>query len=498
MRNLVVCCDGTWNDPANSDDGVPAPTNVRKLFEAVDLSSVQPVQLSRYQSGVGTGGAIDRVVGGLIGLGLSEDICDTYQWLADKYQAGDRIFLFGFSRGAFTARSLAGMIGKLGLVDFAKHSNSSRQQLVKRIYKEGYREGQDLVDITFHQDSAAVYFIGVWDTVGALGIPDDKVILDLFDNPAQYQFHDTRLGSYVSYARHGVAMDEKRGSFSPTLWQRPPSGVDMKQIWFPGVHSDVGGGYKETGLSDCALKWMIDEATQVPEGIRFHEKMVTQLKPDAQDRLHDSYTGVMKVLQTAPRAIPDLDDNTSPVHSSVQQRRDLPPINQGRYFPTRTFNGGKVEVDIYARHHWYWTGIYLQKGKEYTFKATGEWNDGNVSTGPKGADDGNFQIGEIAHLAGNLMGYVEQGWKFLSKKEMADFWGSKRVETAEWFSLMGAVSFQGNPKRDGTHQPLDMYIIGEHAKIKVKNSGYLYCFANDAWGFYHNNRGYVSVSITAH
>ncbi|MCW8109541.1 DUF2235 domain-containing protein [Alteromonas ponticola] len=498
MRNLIVCCDGTWNDPANVDEGVPAPTNVRKLFEAIDLNSDQPAQLSRYQSGVGTGGPIDRVVGGLMGVGLSQDICDTYQWLADKYQSGDKVFLFGFSRGAFTARSLAGMIGKFGLVDFSRHADESRQQLVKKIYMQGYREGIKLADVRFHKDSASVYFIGVWDTVGALGIPDDKVILDLFDNPARYQFHDTRLGAYVNYARHGVAMNEKRGSFSPTLWKRPPAGVDMKQIWFPGVHSDVGGGYKETGLSDGALKWMIDEASQVPDGIRFHEKMVTQIRPNAQDRLHDSYTGIMKVLQTAPRAIPNLDGSSTDLHTSVQERRDLPPINQGRYFPTRTFVQNKVEVDIYAKHHWYWTGVYLQKGKEYTFKAQGEWNDGEVSTGPKGADDGNFQIGEIAHLAGNLMGYVEKGWKFLSKKEMADFWGSKRVEEAEWFSLIAAVSFNGNPQRDGTHQPLDMYIIGAEAKIKVKHSGYLYCFANDAWGFYHNNRGYVSATITAH
>lgn len=495
MRNLIVCCDGTWNASDNRDGDALAPTNVRKLFEAVNLDSTTPVQLTRYQSGVGTGGLLDRVAGGLVGYGLSEDIRDCYQWLADKYQPGDRIFLFGFSRGAYTARSLGGLIGRYGLVDFSQHKQASRSELVKQIYCDGYKKSGECKDVHFHKDSNTVHFIGVWDTVGALGIPDDNLILDLLDNPDFYRFHDTRISKQVKHARHAVALDEKRSSFTPTLWSKPPAGVDLKQVWFPGAHSDVGGGYKETGLSDGALKWMIDEVSGIENGIRFNEAIIAQIQPDASGLLHDSYTGAMKVMQTMPRAIPDLTSPKSALHDSVHQRRALPPINQGLYLRTRAFADKKVEVDIYARHHWYWTGIYLEKGARYKFTATGEWIDGTVATSPAGARDGTFHLGEIAHLAGSLLGKVEGAWRYLRQKDIADIVGSKRVEEAEWFSLVGAVLCQQNPGRDGTPKPPPYIHIGNGTEFEVTQPGYLYAFANDAWAFYDNNRGYVTVNI---
>lgn len=255
MQNLIVCCDGTWNSPNNEDDGELAPTNVFKLFNSVDLASGTN-QLSRYQSGVGTGNLIDKVVGGGFGYGLSEDIRDCYQWLSVKYNPGDKVFLFGFSRGAFTARSLAGLICKYGI---AKNLTKGLDDRIQKIYKQGYKGNKTIDDDWFHTDSNKVEFIGVWDTVGALGVPDDKAIANLFDNPANYRFHDTKLSSNVKYARHAIALDEKRGSFTPTLWNVKTNTDRIKQVWFPGVHSDVGGGYKESGLSDCALLWMIKE-----------------------------------------------------------------------------------------------------------------------------------------------------------------------------------------------------------------------------------------------
>ena len=497
MKNLIVCCDGTWNTPDNEDDGTIAPTNVFKLFNAVDLESTNTRQLTRYQSGVGTeGGFLSRTLGGLVGRGLDEDIRDCYHWLAKKYENGDKLFLFGFSRGAFTVRSLAGMICRLGIVKLA--ADDDPDGIVKRVYRQGYRERRTkLRGLEFHENSNRVHFVGVWDTVGALGIPDDKVLLDLFDNPSRYQFHDTTLSPNVEYARHAVAIDEKRGSFTPTLWdEKNRDNQNVKQLWFPGVHSDVGGGYKEHGLSDGALEWMIDESKKA--GMHYLGNIVDQISPNSLDVLHESRTGLMKLLTTAPRAIPSLTTQKERFHSSVEKRRKRPPIGQLAYLRERRLAQGKeVEFDVYAKQTWNWTGIYLKAGTCYDFSAEGQWLDRDISCGPDGASDGDFHIGEIAHLAGKFMGLLERGYQSLTGRENADFWASRRFEHADWFELVGAIADGGNPGRDGTHDMLTTFAIGKGCEYTPKKSGYLYCFANDAWGFYDNNRGFVTVTIEA-
>ncbi|MEW6981056.1 DUF2235 domain-containing protein [Colwelliaceae bacterium 6471] len=494
MANLIVCCDGTWNSPDNKDDGELAPTNVRQLFHAVDLTSTTS-QKTRYQSGVGSGGIFDKIAGGTVGLGISEDIRDCYQWLATHYHEGDKIYLFGFSRGAFTARSLAGMIGKFGIV---KLPDKEQNKTIKRLYRQGYRKGQAIEDfaqdLSFYQDSKNIEFIGVWDTVGALGVPDDKVILNLFDNAKQYRFHDTKLGKHVSYARQALAIDEVRGSFTPTLWDHENDNERIKQLWFPGVHSDVGGGYKENQLSDIALKWMIEEAAD--KGVVFKSAIVAQIKGDHQGMLHDSHVGAMKVLVSAPRSIPSFLSDVDKFHPSAMKRQEQPPIQQGDYHQIRTLNHAVI-LDIYAKHPWNWTGIYLEAGKKYQFTATGEWMDASIAAGPHGTDDNDFHFGELIHLAGSAVGKLEEGFKSLFGIEQADFFGTKRVEHADWMSLIGAITDGGNPKPDGTHERLTYFEIGDFCLFEPEKSGYLYCFANDAWGFYGNNRGFVTLTVQA-
>ena len=493
MKKLIICCDGTWNAPDNEDDGTLAPTNVFKLFNAIDLST-QYHQHTRYQAGVGTGGIIDKAVGGALGFGLGEDIRDCYQWLSLKYQPGDQIYLFGFSRGAFSARSLAGMLGKFGIA--IPEQTNNLEALVKHIYQQGYRHGESLADISFYPDSHLVEFIGVWDTVGALGIPNDKILLNLFDNASRYQFHDTHLGDHINYARHAVAIDEKRGSFTPTLWQQTTNNDRLKQIWFPGVHSDVGGGYKDCGLSDCALAWMINEAQA--KGLKFKANQVSQIKPNPSDVKHESHIGFMKALITAPRAIPNLASSTN-FSDSTNQRRENPPINQLNYLPIKNFDGNNsIALDIYAKHEWNWTGVYLQAGQSYQFSATGQWADSNIACGPSGISNGSFHLGKIAHVTGSLLGWLETGLKKLGLSKDSDVIGSKRVEEADWFALIGVIADACNPETDGTHAPLTHFEIGEGCQFTPTKSGYLYCFANDAWGFYQNNRGFVSLTITHH
>ena len=497
-RNLVVCCDGTWNDPGDEDDGIPAPTNVFRLFNAVDVDAVDvdatdPPQLTRYQAGVGTEGPLDKLAGGAMGFGLGHDIRDCYYWLADKYRPGDRLFLFGFSRGAFTARSLAGMICRFGIVE--SRDEEALGDLVQQVYRRGYRNDDGLQHIAFVEDSAQVHFLGVWDTVGAFGVPDDKVLLQWLDNPARYRFHDVSLSPNVAHARHAVAIDERRGSFSPTLWdpESRKNHPDVRELWFPGVHADVGGGYKERGLADGALAWMMDEAAE--HGLRYRSGAADRLSPDPEDVLHDSRKGIMKFLVTAPRAIPSL-ASSEEFHPSVEKRRTAPLLDQVAYLPERPVDDGPVELDVYARHPWNWTGVYLEAGTTYVFEARGRWFDADVPASPDGAGDATFHFGELAHRMGDISGALEKLWKSWPDREGADFLGSKRVEHADWFELIGAIADGGNPQRDGTHDRAHSFPIGAgRREITPERSGYLYCFANDAWGFYGNNRGYVTVTV---
>ncbi|WEM43816.1 DUF2235 domain-containing protein [Photobacterium sp. DA100] len=502
MAYLIVCCDGTWNDPDNRDGDVLSPTNVKQFFDFIP--EIPDTQYTRYQAGVGTDGGLDKITGGIFGFGISEDIRDCYQWIADKYKPGDKIVLTGFSRGAYTARSLAGIICQLGIVDLHRHSESDWDEIIKTIYKEGYRNKESAIFLRAHHDieflphSDKVFFLGVWDTVGALGIPDDKAIANLFDNPKKYQFHDVKLSHNVAHARHAVAIDEQRGSFTPTLWKDDVADPhpSMSQLWFPGVHSDIGGGYKEDGLSNIALIWMIDELQKVATDLQWHSNMIAQVIPNPADELHNSHVGMMKVLVTAPRNIPCFAQQAASFHESALSRRENPPRKQGSYRTTRPISpGSPVTLDIYAKHPWSWTGIYLEEGKSYRFTARGQWVDKNISCGPAGTNDGKFYFGELAHLASEALGVLEKAYKRLLDKPDANFMLTKRNEDAPYFCLMGAIANGGNPNTDGTHSPLREFSIGAGTTITVKKSGYLYCFPNDAWGFYGNNRGYVTLKV---
>ena len=233
MANVIVCCDGTWNTEDQSTNGVPVPTNVVRLFNALaEVDGAGVAQKRYYHPGVGTEGSlIDRIKGGAAGVGLDKNIMGAYRWLCGKYVGGDKIALFGFSRGAFTARSLAGMIGACGLLDLTGVDDKEAWERVQTAYAKGYRvkpeERGDWAGADWRflvEAPGPIHFIGVWDTVGALGVPDNLALLNMLDSPSKYAFHDTRLGANVRHARHAVALDERRETFTPTLWIDPPDG----------------------------------------------------------------------------------------------------------------------------------------------------------------------------------------------------------------------------------------------------------------------------------
>jgi len=507
MRNLVVCCDGTWNTPDQNEDGTPTPTNVCRLFNALaDKDSDGNPQLKYYHPGVGTDGTWwERLAGGGIGVGLSKNIQSAYKWLGVNYQPGDKIFLFGYSRGAYTVRSTVGMISRCGLLDLAGLDDEELWLRVEQAYKKGYREAKEVAkwvkeDWAFHNEpgrGAPISFLGVWDTVGALGVPDDMTLLNLLDNSKWYAFHDTNLSPIVQHARHAVAIDEMRASFSPTLWTDIPAGQDVKQIWFPGAHGDVGGGCPYTGLSNGALKWMMDEAKAV--GLAFEDNLYKQVSSNYQDIMRDSCIGLFKYLRTQPRSIPLLIKDGLPpeIHCSVFERQENPPITQAPYRKTTVLEQGESkEFSVFAAPHWNETGLYLQAGIEYEFKASGQWLDRTIKCGPAGTSDGKFHVGEVVHLAGALWGNVERIVQKATKNEQADFNGTRRVESLPWFALVGAIANGGNPTADGTPQPHEIIPIKDGCRYTPEKSGYLYCFANDAWHFYDNNRGSVNLTIT--
>ena len=306
-KRLVVCCDGTWNTPDEVQDGKPARTNVAKIAHAViPVDGHGTEQRVYYRKGVGTG-KLDHFVGGALGWGLSRSVQDAYMFLVENHEAGDEIFLFGFSRGAYTARSVVGLIRNSGLLRrryarkledaYALYRDRSDASHPRAVEAELFRKSFG------HQ--VRIRFIGVWDTVGALGIPVDLPGLQLFSS--WWKFHDVKLSTTVDNAFQALAIDERRKPFTPAIWEQQPGAQDvgqrLEQVWFAGVHSDVGGGYPETGLSDVALTWMSNRARECGLAVDLDAARM-DVRPDGFAELHRSMTLYYRVFGRLVRPIP--------------------------------------------------------------------------------------------------------------------------------------------------------------------------------------------------
>jgi hypothetical protein len=279
-KRLVVCCDGTWNSLLGARDATGL-TNVARLYLSLPSTGADGVrQVVEYVPGVGTG-PLERLRGGAFGFGLSRRVKQAYRFLVDRYEPGDELWFFGFSRGAFTARSTAGFVRKCSIL---RREHAGRLGDAYRLYRgRGPRNHPDAqrpraFRERYGHPAMRIRFVGVWDTVGALGFPVSPW------NPlrvlnAPWAFHDTTLSSWVEQARHAVAIDERRGPFRPTLWQTSdkatPMSQTLQQAWFCGVHSDVGGGIRPrpgdagatAGLSQVAFAWMLREAEAAGLGV---------------------------------------------------------------------------------------------------------------------------------------------------------------------------------------------------------------------------------------
>lgn len=267
-----------------------------------------------YDEGVGSHW-YDRIRGGVSGRGLGKNIREAYYEVCKHHEDGDKVFIFGFSRGAYTARSLGGMIYSCGLLQKNNLTDNSIEKAYN-VYKEADKFQRDQFKLSNRKCEIEV--IGVWDTVGALGIPIG--FLKKASNKL-LQFHDTKLNREVKHAYHALAIDEQRESFKPTLWdvmRNIPDQV-VEQVWFAGVHSDVGGGYKERHHSDIAFKWMIDK---IKNKLLFNAN-VYSFKPDLAQDIHDSYK---KFYGGKERRVASVTDIYIPrVHHSVAEKIRLQP-----------------------------------------------------------------------------------------------------------------------------------------------------------------------------
>ncbi|MGE0698348.1 MAG: DUF2235 domain-containing protein [Hyphomicrobiaceae bacterium] len=356
-KRFVVCFDGTWNMPREDErfearlrvianralgwltgpDGLFAKdTNVEKISKAIaSTGSDGLTQMVYYDRGVGTNW-YDALAGGVAGIGLSRNIRQGYHYLARNYDEGDEIFIFGFSRGAYTARSLAGMISRCGLLPKREvsHIEADRNPALLETYLV-YRGRGTYLDRGVAQGllkslgarDAPIKMLGVWDTVGALGIPVPQ--LDDF-NKALYEFHDTELSDKVYNAFHALAVDEHRQPFAPTLWDAEIKPWQrMEQRWFIGSHCDVGGGNPSSLLSNITLKWMMDNAKAL--GLTFNAAPTIN-ENDYLSPFRDSYNELLGIFtwlgERSYRTIGGTRSGREVVDNTVINRLDRDPEYQ--------------------------------------------------------------------------------------------------------------------------------------------------------------------------
>jgi len=352
LKRICVCCDGTWNTPDEVEAGQPVSTNVVKIAEAVTTHDGDGVrQLVFYDPGIGTsGGWLRRVFDGATGTGMSRNIREAYRFLIHHYEPGDALFFFGFSRGAFTVRSLAGLIRNSGLLrrDALDHVDAAYALYRSRAPGAHPRAREAvLFRRTFAvEEVTRLHFIGVWDTVGALGNPVRiNDYLGYFGR--RNEFHDTDLSSTVRHAYHAVAIDETRKHFAATLWHQPKpvEGQTVEQVWFAGAHSNIGGGCVSAGLSDIALEWMENRARRAGLAIG-----PLQTRPDVGEKPMDSRRFLYRLIPVHRRAIranDHLGQTYEHLHRSVldkhRQDADYRPPNLVDYLAGP--HGGEPPID---------------------------------------------------------------------------------------------------------------------------------------------------------
>lgn len=345
MKRIVICADGTWNvrDQLDETTGKRRPTNVTKLARAVLPRARDGIdQIVYYDEGVGTSGGMDKVTGGAFGRGIEHNVRDIYRFLIYNYEEGDEIYLFGFSRGAFTARTLTGFMNLVGLLD---KGDDYYVPDVFSCYENNVKPDSEQWRRSFHnvktqRECPPIRMIGVWDTVGSLGAPG---FLGRVVNRGKYKYHDVTLNAHVQNAFHAIAIDERRSPFAPDLWLRPDGWQgQLEQVWFAGVHSNIGGGYTPDGLANEALHWMIEKAEGL--GLQFNSAYLNFFPPVYYSDLKDSMTMVYRAMGINVREIGAHLEHGEAIHQSALDRLGEASCNYRPDNLKRHVDSGKARV----------------------------------------------------------------------------------------------------------------------------------------------------------
>ena len=324
-KNLIICCDGTGNQ-----GGKKQGTNVWRVYNGIDRNTSDPQQITWYDDGVGThDNKYIRALGAAFGFGFTRNVKEAYRFLCLNYVDGDNVFLFGFSRGAYTVRALAAFLVGWGRIDGA--CGLSDHELAQKIdeqaenYKKHRKKKQKNPDLPLPQDRTKLLVpikaLCVWDTVSALGTPDDFPGNKFCENRLPFSFKNNALDRNVAYGFHALALDDERRTFHPKIWKKRD---DIEQVWFAGVHSNVGGGYPKDGMALVTLQWMIGKVT--PLGLVFKPSFVAFVNENANvhDRQYNSRAGLGAFYRYEPRNLAKLMEHAGHViiHESVRERID--------------------------------------------------------------------------------------------------------------------------------------------------------------------------------
>ena len=354
MKRIIVCSDGTWNKPGNVEEGFVVRSNVQKIFSVIAKNDGDIQQIKHYDNGVAAiGSSLSEAVNGIIGIGLVENIINAYKFIIWNYVPGDEIYLFGFSRGAYTVRSLASMIRRCGIL---KNQDLNMIQEAYEFYRDpspeskpGEPRSENFIAKNSFPDPE-IKFLGVWDTVGALGIPHANFRVW---NRRKFKFHDLTLSSIIKHAYHAMAVDEHRGLFDVNLWKQSKRAFEnnveqfVEQRWFSGVHSNVGGGYHEEQLSDIPLLWMIEKAKQAGLCIDMRMAVTNKnfpifLSPSACGTMHNSMTSIHKFYPSIIRKISQNSGFNEKIDPSVLER--MSSIDE--YNPVNVVRGMERGIEV--------------------------------------------------------------------------------------------------------------------------------------------------------
>ncbi len=348
-KNIILCADGTGNKGGYTPD-----SNVYKIYNAIDLHNENTEQISFYDNGIGTQtNKYIRGLSGALGFGFKANVCDLYEYLARHYNPGDKIYMFGFSRGAATIRAFNGFVYACGLIDGRGSGNKELKVKVKiavEAYANSGKRKKLLSGIKIHSKMPRITFVGVWDTVSALGFPErtDKASIGLIilsftfkvlgiisDMFIPHKFYNYELTPNVDKAYQALAIDDERTTFWPKVWREnipDAEKVVVEQVWFAGMHSNVGGGYERAGLANATFEWMLENTS----GLILKNEVLESAKADANvnGRMYDSRHGFASYYSYHPREITKLCEEAGAevkIHESVLDRLRLRTAN---YAPT--------------------------------------------------------------------------------------------------------------------------------------------------------------------